>query len=841
MMKSKMTTQQLITMYHDERYEAKLGQQLFAIPRRDDDMIQQQVFYYYVGDRRRTAVDFTKEICLHLNYLRIKPITPDQYINLQESTTPMEDLINNNIIHPFLLFIGGYHIPWENITVIASQEEYDLLIHGFNGAYFDKINGADGVIESAYVIQLPDSIEYRQGGFDIDGQTLFAFNEEGELVTSGNAYITIENFEDNVEIIDTNVTEPVFMFANDPMYKYFPENVFVFKDNTYDGSAKAEILATAVRLYDGVLPGTETTTPEPDPGTEEPGSEETEPTEPGTGEITEPEEPVEPAPEPTVPPQIFCRIFHNTKLVTPTYDNIRKLSMTNLETDILNTLDGNTVDYIEKIAPSFDPPLNRDKSDAQNTTEFLDYLAAYDSALFNRVYQENKDFVELEVTGEWVLLHRDEDGYLKIPRRFQDGINFYIIILVNGELYQYYRNHRYEFGYFYCPVQNIEATDAVEIWYFKSARNFELDATIEENEPFLRLDPWIYNEDMRIFSQYTDDTYFTFPADGIQQFPVEYSFEYDTNDSKALRIRYTNANYYGKKVKLVSARRFQYFLYTMDESEDPNYAYFSIDLGTKFNFCNEYDRFLVFYNGKRLVNDLYRLVLPNRTTTPFYKAMIYLCVPIIPGDRVEIFYLPHHFLDIYDANEGATEVQLPEDGLITLDKSLLNFALDRELVSVWVNCRKLPPSSIVNVAANKLQIVTDQTSRKDLRVTTMIGDEDLYEEFKTRFNTTTSAWDECLDMTDQSPAFMMGLNTPVITDTDPEAFPDTVPTTAIMHEIIRDWYMANMVVDTTNPFLYDYDDVDQSDIIGQDSAGNDLLGAADSNREDNLDVDRPWP
>ena len=76
---------------------------------------------------------------------------------------------------------------------------------------------------------------------------------------------------------------------------------------------------------------------------------------------------------------------------------------------------------------------------------------------------------------------------------------------------------------------------------------------------------------------------------------------------------------------------------------------------------------------------------------------------------------------------------------------------------------------------------------------------------------------------------------------DPEAFPETVPTTAIMHEIIRDWYMANTVVDTTKPFLYDYDDVDTSDIIGQDPGGNDLLGAADSNREDNLDVERPWP
>ena len=833
-MKSKMTTQDLITMYKSQRYEAKLGQQLFAIPRRDDDMIQQQVFYYYVGDRRRTAVDFTCEICLHLNYLRIKSVTPRQYVTLQESTTPMEDLINNDLIHPFLLFVGGYHIPWENITVITSQEEYDLLIHGLSTAFFDKINGQDGVIESAYVIDLPDSIEYRQGGFPIDDQTLFAFNEEGELVTSGTGYICIQNFEQNVEIIDTNVTEASFMFANDPMFKYFPENVFVFKDNAYDGSAKAKVLATAVKLYDGVLPGTET--PE-------------EPTDPGEGDTgidpevppTEEEPPVEPEPEPTTPPAIFCRIFHNTKLVTPSYDNIRKLSMTNLQTHILSTLNGTPVDFIKKISPSFDPNMSREKDFETNKTEYLDYLAAYDSALFNRVYQSNKDFVELEVNGEWMLAHRDEDGYFKIPRRFQDGINYYIIILVNGELYEYYRNHKYEFGYFYCPVQNIEPTDDIEIWYFKSARNFEIPANIKSNEPFYRLDPWIYNENLKIFSQYTEDTYFTFPADGIQQFPVEYSYEYDPDDEKALRIRYTNEAYYNRPVTLVSSRRFQYFLYTMEETENPDIAYFSVDLGTKFNFCNEYDRFLVFYNGKRLINDLYRLVLPNRTSTPFYKAMIYLCVPIVPGDRIEIFYLPHHFLDIYDANEGATNIELPEDGLIELDKSLLSFALDKELVSVWVNCRKLPPSAIVNVGANKLQVVADQTSRKDLRITTMIGDEDLYEEFKSRFTSTTSAWDECLDMTADTPAFLMGLNTPSITDTDPEAFPETVPTTAIMHEIIRDWYMANAMVNTTAPFVYDYDDVDQSDIIGQDPGGNDLLGAADSNRADNLDVIRPWP
>lgn len=792
---TKMTTQDLITMYKSERSEAKLGQQLFAIPRKENDMIQDQVFYYYVGDRRRTAVDFTCEICLHLNYLRIKSTTARQYLRLQESTTPMEDLINNDLIHPFLLFVSGYFIPWENITVIASQEEYDLLIHGLTPEYFDRINGADGMIESAYVIGLPDSIEYRQGGFPITNKTLFAFNENGEFVTSGEGYICIENFEANVDLIDHTVTDASFIFSEDPTYKYFSNNIFVFTDGKYDGSAESKVLSTATYLYNGTLP---TAT------------------------------------------NIHCRIFHNTKIVTHTYDNIRKISVRNNSEQIIGTLTGeNPADYIEKIADSFDPNMSRDKDFATNKTEFLDYLAAYDSSLFNKVYQSNKDFIELEVDYDWVMTHRDEDGYMKILRRFQDGINYYIIVMVNGELYEYYRNHKYEFGYFYCPVQGINPGDIVEILYFKSARNFEIKSKILEDQPFMNLDKSIYNGDLRIFSSYTEDTYFTFPADGIQQFPIDFSIEYEDDTKKDLRVRFANKAYYGKEVTLCSSRRFNYFLYTMKENEDPNApSYFYIDLGKKFNYCNEYDRFLVFYNGKRLINDLYRLILPNRTSTPFYKAMIYLCIPINPGDRVEVFYLPHHFVDIYDKD---ADNDLAENGVIQVNKDLLSFVLDKDLCSVWINCKKLPPSAIVNVGANKLQIVADQTSRKDVRITTMIGDEDLYNEFKSRFKTITSVWDEALDLAATDPTVLMGLNKPIITDTDPEAFPEVIPAAAIMHEIIREWYMTNNIVDTTKPFVYDYDDVDQSDIIGTDPVGNTLLGAADSNREDNLDVIRPWP
>lgn len=801
-----MTTKDLITLYKSERSDAKLGQQLFAIPR-IVDMIDSQVMYYYVGDRRRVAVNFQKEICFHLKTLYTKPMTAEQYIRFQESTTPMEWLIQSELIYPFLLFVNGYLVRWENITIIASQERYDLLIKGLDPEFFKKINPT-GVIDvnTVCTVRLPDSITYLQGGYPIDENTLFAFDENGVFIhkKSGTGYIVITNYDTNVELFDFDpVTNPTFIFANDPMYKYFPENVFVFKGEKFDHNAPVSILATAMMVYNNILP-------EDDPN------------------------------------GIHIRVFHNKKLTTPTYDNLRKVNIENIKQDLFTALQGGEVaEYMNKLKPSFDPPIDITSTIEENDNANLDYYAQYDSILFNRVYQSNKDFVELEVDYQWIIHHLDEDGNLKIPRRFQDGVNFFIIVMVNGELYQYYKMHKYEFEYFYCPIQNIVEGDIIELLYFKKCKNFSISANISEDEPFLNLDKDIYNtEDLRIFSKFTTDTYFTFPDTAQTMFPVEYSIEEDTKDNRNIRIRYTDNNYYGKDVILASAHRFQYFVFDYDDvvggsvgDDGTTPLYYTIDLSDKFLYCNEYDRYLIFFNGKRLINDMYRIILPYRSTTPFTKAMVYLCVPIGPGDRVEVFYLPHHFTDIYDDTSSIT---IDENGTITIDKSKIDFSLDNQLYSIWINSKKIPTNNIINISSTRLQIKTDITSMKDVRITTMISNDQIYDEFKTRFKSFESNWDKAIELYNDH-FTLMGIDKPNVTDTDPAAFEEVIPTVAIMNEIIRDWYQCNEIVDITGAFLYDYTDVDQSAIIGQDPAGNTLLGTADSNKSNNLDVNRPWP
>ena len=801
-----MNTQQLIAKYHDERAEAKLGQQLFAIPRRSS-MIDGQVFTYYVGDRRRVAVDFTKEICLHLRYLRTKSLTPRQYLRFQESTTPMVDLVEHGFIYPFLLFIDGYMIPWEYITIIVSQERYDLLIKDMPAEFFDQINGPDGIIHDPQAIDLPDAIVYSVNGLNpppvIDENTLFAFDSMGKLTKNANeaTYILQNDYTGYTKVTDVEFDrqEPTFFFSydrNDNQYKYFKENMFVFANGRLDESANPEVLATAVKLWDN-----------------------------------------NPAPESDEDP-IFLRIFHNTKWVTDTRDNISRIDITNINIQygILTSLKNPEYEprYMSTVKIPFDVELSTQKPYAENKANALDTFAQYDSAIFNDVYKSKSRYYVLQVDGMWVDQHRDEEGYFRIPRRFQDGIDYYVIVMVNGTLFQYYRNHFYKGGYFYCPVQSIELEDTVEFIFFKDADNYEIASKVYEDDPYLNLDKTIYDSDLRIFSKELspENSYFSYPDDGLQIFPVDYYIEHENDDENNpnIRIRFNHDFYYGKDIMITSARRFKYFLFNVDEDASDTQL-FSIDFGTTFKYCNEYDKFLVFYNGRRLINDYYRLIMPYKYTTPFYKAMIYLCFPFKAGDRLEVFYLPNHFVDVH------VQPEVSPDGIVPLSKMEIPTAIDKDMCIVWSNCKKIPKDGIMNIDNTHLQITQDLTSKHDVRVSMMLNDSDIDPEYRDRFIVNDSYWDQTVRYYGNVHQ-LLDITPPVIEDTDPPLIEDVIPINALLNEIIRDWYVTNVAVDVTNPFFYDYD---PSTTVDYDPGGNALLSLSDSNVAENLPVDRPWP
>lgn len=784
----------LIVKLKSERPEAKLGQQLYAIPQKENDMIAGQSFYYYVGDRRRTAVNFQNEIGLHLNWLKFKRVTPLQYRNLQDSMTPMEELISRDYIYPFLLFINGRMIRWEYITIIVTQERYDILISGMNQTIFDTY--FKGAIKSAYVVMLPDGIEYKDGGFATSNKTLFAFDETGLLVKNGTARTVIDNYDSDVSVIGVDVTtDPIFVFSEENQYSYFSESVCVFNNGLYDGVNDISVLSSAIKVNGGTL---------------------------STGD------------------SLHVRVFFN-KDSTPSYNNISRVALNGIRTDVLNTLRGQAPpEYLNILSIPFDITMDKNKGYEENRSISLNKIAQYNPLFFNEYYMKQRQFATYEVNYDWIQSHLNEDGRLQIPRRFEDGSDYFIIMLVNGELYKYYQNHFYNAGWFICPVVDIEQGDIIELWYFKNARNFELTGTVSSDQEYLPLDTENYyiDDNLRIFCKQASDTHgFVFPSDGLQQFPVDYALEYNS-DHSGFRVRFDDPFYYGKPLTFVSSDRFKYagFSIKLDPGKT-DVDFYKINLGKRFEFCNEYDRFLVFYNGRRLMNDHYRLILPNRPTTPFVTCEIYLTIPLKENDRIDVFYLPHHFNDIYQSTDD-----LDTTGLITIDKSSLPFVLDKHLFTFWLNGKKIPNSAIKNFDSNKVQIISDQKSLKTLRVTSMITDKAEYDELKTLFQTYDSYWDQILRLYTSSPYKLLDISENIVlTNTEADYFVNAVEPNIIMRELLRDQYAGNLVVDTTGPFIYDYDDVDQSAIVGTDPAGNLLFDICDANLQNNLDVDRYSP
>lgn len=864
-----MTTQDLITLYHGERSEAKLGQQLFNIPCKEE-FVREQVFYYYTDSRLKAAVDFTKEICFSLKYLKYKGMTPQQYRDLQESSTRMEKLIEDNLILPFALFVSGRFIPWENIRVIISHEYSYLLIHDLDPIFFDEINGPDGMVESVHTVVLPDDIVYRQGYYDINEKTIFSFDEYGRFntATSGTGYINIDCYENDVEFFNVEPAIPLFTFTNDLSYKYFEENIFVFKDGNII-YPKIDILGTAIQLDD------ETSTPL-------------------SG--------------------YYVRVVHNTKLVTKTYDSVGKLDFDYVKDDLINYISGASSRYLNYIADSFDPALSRYKSYSQNRSEFLNYLATYDLLLFNKVYISNKDYITLEVDGAWMIAHQDDEGRFRIPRQFQDGNPFYIIVFVNGLVYKYYRNHFYDVRYFYCPISEVKATDVVEIMYFKNAKNYELSGVVDHYDTYEKYDPYYYDNNTKIFCPDLRAPMFRYPKSGIESFPVGFSYEYDSEDPKKFRVRYDSSYYYGRDIKVTNRKRFVYNSYEVSGIDDDK-VYFKVDLGDKFRYCTETNKFVVFLNGFRMIQDMYCFVLPYDPETPFYKAVLYLCEPLKNGDLVEVFYLPTSMVDLYGDRAPMT---LSRTGVINIDKSLLKYPLDKDLVTVWLNSRKIPDSQIKNISSDKIMITGDIDTTIDIRVATMISDEDLDLEYVNLFQNTESDWDKAMSVV-RNPEKYLGYSAPNIAhpdtpvdsfsiefstngidkvtvdftktgdspglegvtaivnledgdsitiegeELDPiyssdlegssviidylssimkyvsaQTFIDSIPRYMILKEIIRDWYMSNEYIDATGPFFYKFENPGDEILTGHDSAGNAILDVMDANDPDNIDTKRYW-
>lgn len=462
--------------------------------------------------------------------------------------------------------------------------------------------------------------------------------------------------------------------------------------------------------------------------------------------------------------------------------------------------------------------MDRTKTYEENVANAIKYMMHYNPAFFGTtIYNKSRLDVE-EKNTEWIYAYMSDQGVLTIPRRHYEGDDECILLFVNGEIYPYMSASSYIANQFIVPINGINNGDRIELWRFKGINNNTYDIVIDEADGFVNYSPDIINDDMVLFSPVPDVDYFDFSGESLQQFPVDYSLETDA-DGK-IKIILANNFYYDKPLTVAYKSRYVHYTYRVTQ-EKPEFA---INLGNSFKFCHDMKRYSVFYNGRRIDPSKYRLVVPNSPTLPFVQFKLYMSIPVTIGDRVDVIYSPIQFEDV------VIYPTIPTSGDLVVEKDLMDYILNPNLYMVWVNGKKVPASSIAVIDSTHMRIMTDENSVEYVAITKQIPS---VEEIADAFHENESLWDSITkQLSDEEIEQFFGIPTGSLSANETSIVANAVGNKQVMYELVREEYLNSFRVDTTEPFLYDYED---KTLVEEDG----IINVADASIDDNIaEIDR---
>ena len=823
--------------YYKTRSANRLRDEQSAyIPTLEEDQIECTVNSYIMAGKRYLMNQY-ETICIRLKYLKLKSNTYRMREKYNNKNTSMRELVANNIIQPFALFVNGRFIPWDIISIsICPNASYLLIdISGLDGKpieFKDLIS-----IKYAQILTLPDYVRYSNNGESLDYDVLCSFDSEGKFSTENPWYSLIIDKDPHVCTAYMNtssrfsaidISESLTNIYGDQIQldkiKFCKENALLFVNGLFSLGVKENIKKGTDwdfvnEDYTDFAPKIQLVQSDEDLGTNpnivfdytnltiNNGHND-------NGDVYD---------------IVICA---NTEY-SNTVDNIAKAKNDFIQPIVQKKYNGEEVPaYFEQLNTPFEMVMDRNTDYNTNVVNAIKSMLKYNSNSFAETFKRTSNLEITEKTGKWVNENTKIDNTLWIPRRHSEMAEEFIIMLVNGELYKYDHaiNHRANFCI--IPITGINDTDKIEFLRFKNINNYTFDIIVnnydgENKDCFANHASDIINEDMVLFSdEPLESDPYEYPSDGKQYFPVNYTLERSANG--LIKIVLENDFYYGKTLKVAYKNRYVHAQYVVPGEE---YVQYAIDLKEKFAFCNDYTKFLVFHNGRKLDSNFYRIVLPSRSTTPFYEFKLYFSIPVNELDNIDVIYTPSLMKDIVYQPEAELS------GSIIVDKSILNYGIGSELFIVWINGRKIPASNIQDISSTQMHILTDELSTRNLTITkyipdidTLIGD----------FHAENSDWDNIISqLTPQEIYNMLGINSTGLTDQEPDINEGAVDIKSVMYELIREQYVMNPRVDITDKFVYDYLDVDQTAAEETDTDGNVLFSVADANRQDNIDG-TPW-
>lgn len=779
---------------------------------------------------------------IRINDLKFKnTATPQKYRGVFKY--PMQELYDNNIIHPFLLFLNGKFIKWSNIEIVSDVHYSYIIATGPNYSSVEKID----------IIQIPFNIKYTEDGYDqasmLDSDIIFQFDDDGLLSDIGNTYIyyDYQNSDIHLDRFDAPSGDikgwDITNIRND--IKLFPENFIIFKDSILHSEADIFIDPMNVVTIDNGEAGG----------------------------------------------MIDGRVFYSKSTNAPK-NNVQQFHGEQYISDTLHAIhnyDAEVPYYITKLREDFNFDFSKDKSYEQNILDSVNYIYNYNPQLLYPAY--SSPIVIRSWTGKQINELADENNNLVMLREKYNGHDTYIIPFLNGEIYPYHSQIIYNLSTFTLPVpEGLQDDDILEFIYFRNIDNHVITGQVTKDNPLVSLDGYINKEDLLIYSDSHHDM--KFPTIGTNS-KLAYKIDYNW-DEETKTMSFDDDYYYGRDLTFVSKNRFVYIGYTLRQ------RCFKFKLSDEFKYCDNQKQFMVFINGRKLSQNEFNITI-LKNTRPFDDLYIYTAKVLNPGDKLDVFYVPYPLEGLYmykssDFNtvkvktskdtyvydipvpyksfieEGGTFVVssgdknividessytintenntiifndesiipdtlifnmqyahgkgLDESGYVYINKDKLPAPFCKELYMVFVNGKKIPNDHIYNISSDCVRIKTDIQSTYNVSVMMY---RDIITDLVGLMNTNTASIDQLVNSltTDELDHINSTYNT--ITDVE-DHFVVESDKISIINEIVRDFWMKPGI-NTGVPFLYDYD---TDAFVQKDSGDNWIIPTMDATQFINI-------
>lgn len=517
-----------------------------------------------------------------------------------------DDALSKRLINPFMLFVNNRFIKWSNIRIVRSNK-YSYLIVKDDMENLERKN-----IYDVQIVNIPFSVKYTESGDLIPSDRipnlteLFRFNDEGELHLYGLTSI-YACFDDRTKLIYRKFKYLIgAKVSNVPMdinknFKLSKNNFFIFKNGLFttvpEDQAQVKNL-NLLSLQYGM------------------------PLEKDTNIIF-----------------IYRDVVNTNKsniTIPPNETFLRETIIENSRPQIDITAFGRDFDY----------RYDRKKQYDENVTNALNYINRYNKAFFDEMYLDANRVYTRRYTKEEIVTNI-KDNKLTMPRAYHEYMDTYVMIFLNGEIWDLYYRIKYETNNFSISLSNEELLkyfgltkngtivdefdgNEWEFVYFAGCNNnfLTVDVTPDNNEIRNTTIPF---DDLMVMANYTEDhIYPMLPFNKRTVYPTDYKIDRPNNT-----ISFTNSNYYGKTIYMASTKQFHHVHY---KPQHPDCMFY---LPPEFIPAINPDRYMIFVNGRLLSDDMYRILVQDKENT-ITRVCIHIRKLVDKGDSVDIFYLPYN-------------------------------------------------------------------------------------------------------------------------------------------------------------------------------------------------------